>query len=107
MNINKLKWFLLIAFLVLSTPLHAELQISKLFSDHMVLQRDKANRVWGSTSPGGPVEICVSDKCFNGKAGDSGEWEITLPGSMYSSSFSRPSIIRRLTLPDGVISKYS
>ena len=39
----------------------AELQIASIFGDHMVLQRQKSIRVWGTAAAGGTVTVILSD----------------------------------------------
>lgn len=62
--------------------------LSPAFSDHMVLQRDKINTIWGWSSPGEKITITIaregviSDQtrqvAANGIAGEDGKWSIQL-----------------------------
>lgn len=57
----------------------AEVSVSSLFTDHMVLQRDKQVRVWGKASPNEEVSISILGKRYKTIASAVGEWEILLP----------------------------
>jgi len=53
--------------------------VSPMFGDHMVLQRDKPNRIWGWTTPGAEVRVRVGDEAMHARAtaiaGDDGRWQ--------------------------------
>lgn len=55
------------------------LTLSRLFSDHMVLQRDVPVRLWGTASPGETVVVEMADVQKNIKAEKDGRWEMDLP----------------------------
>src|SRR5579859_1934053 len=46
-----------------------------LFGDHMVLQRGKADPIWGWADPGQTVTITVKGKTVQAVAGADGRWE--------------------------------
>ena len=77
-NIKRLSVFFCF-FMTVSVPAQADLELGKLFSDHMVLQRDQANRFWGWADPGEAVEACVAEDCYSVKADSNGAWELALP----------------------------
>lgn len=52
--------------------------LSPMFSDQMVLQRDKPNVLWGWTSPGAHVRVTVADKSAVGVADANGRWTARL-----------------------------
>ncbi|HEY3755503.1 MAG TPA: sialate O-acetylesterase [Opitutaceae bacterium] len=62
-----------------STPLPF---LSPAFGDHMVLQRDKPNVVWGWTKPGAAVSVALDhDAAQRVVAGADGKWQATIsPG---------------------------
>src|SRR5690348_15720143 len=45
-----------------------------LFTDHMVLQRDASDPVWGWTSPGARVTVSINGQTATATAGDEGLW---------------------------------
>lgn len=68
---------LLLLLPVLSLP--ADLRLSPLVSDGMVLQRDQTNRIWGWDEPGTDVEIAFAGHSAVAQADASGRWEAFLP----------------------------
>ncbi len=72
----------LICALAMSLSLQAQpLQLSHLFTDHAVLQRETTVPVWGWGTPGAKVEVTAS---WNGvkavaKVADDGSWSVVLP----------------------------
>jgi sialate O-acetylesterase len=78
---------LVLALLCACSPAHAELTLARLFSEHMVLQREQENRVWGSAAPGAKVEVCVSTKCSQTTATDTGAWQVTLAAQAAGGPF--------------------
>ena len=61
---------------------HPGLKMPALFSDHMVLQRDRTVNVWGWGTPGEKVTVRVgwARRDFTGKIGKEGEWSVKVPG---------------------------
>jgi sialate O-acetylesterase len=50
--------------------------ISPVFGDHMVLQRDKPNTIWGWTRPNTEVRLEFGGKGIQTVSGDDGRWSI-------------------------------
>src|SRR4051812_12783466 len=50
----------------------AEVTLPNVFSDHMVLQRKQANRVWGKASPGEKVGVTIGGQSLEATAGADG-----------------------------------
>lgn len=69
-----------IAFLslFLGLPLTAQVKLSPLFSDHMVLQRDKKIPVWGTAAPGERVTVTLAKTRAEAVAGSDGHWRVVL-----------------------------
>jgi len=67
-------FFLFLSFTLCATP--KKLQVATIFSDHMVMQRNKKVPVWGSVRPGTSVKVTflnqekriIADKLGNWKA---------------------------------------
>ncbi len=57
----------------------AGLQFNPLFTDHMVLQRDRGIPVWGTAGDGGGVTIRLGDQTVTGLADPDGRWRVKLP----------------------------
>jgi len=75
-----LKRVLLLSVLSLCTPAmsRAELRMSNVFTDHMVLQRNQDNLVWGWDKPGTEVTVKIAGQSHEAKADDEGRWKVTL-----------------------------
>ncbi len=56
----------------------AGVTLPAVFSDHMVLQRDRAVRVWGWASPGEEVRVSIDDQKWVTNADDNGNWSVAL-----------------------------
>ncbi len=54
--------------------LFAELSVPHFFSDHMVLQRERAAAIWGKTDPGAEVTLSFKGKSATAKATADGKW---------------------------------
>lgn len=57
----------------------AEVQLSKVFGDHMVLQQEQPIRIWGTGDPGEEVTVELAGKSADVTAGDDGKWQVDLP----------------------------
>jgi sialate O-acetylesterase len=67
-------WFAL-ALLILAPALHAaELQLASVFSDHMVLQREKPIRIWGTAAAHAQVAVEFAGQRKTASANAEGEW---------------------------------
>lgn len=58
--------------------LQARLHLGGVFSDNMVLQRDKPVVVWGTADPGATVEVRFGGQRVKGRADSEGAWHLTL-----------------------------
>ena len=56
----------------------AEVRLPSIFTDHMVLQRDKAVPVWGKAAPGEEVTVEFAGQKKTTKADASGKWMVKL-----------------------------
>ena len=56
----------------------ADVTLPNIFGDHMVLQRDQKNRVWGKADAGEEVTVKFDSQTHATKAGDDGKWMVTL-----------------------------
>ena len=57
---------------------HADVATSHLFGPHMVLQRDRADRVWGTAESGEEITVTLADQSKTAKTDDEGHWSVTL-----------------------------
>ncbi len=68
-----------ISFLLFFSQVKSQLHLSAIFGDHMILQRDKPVKIWGSAIAGDDVHVLLGTVKGNAKADNSGKWLITLP----------------------------
>ncbi len=74
------RYALLFLALLLSLPtVQADVTVSSLYSDHMVLQRDKANLLWGWADAGETINVNFDGYTRRTKADADGNWSVTLP----------------------------
>ena len=59
--------------------LPADLWIPRVFSDHMVLQRDTPNPLWGTARAGSPVNVTIAGKTATTTASADGKFRLDLP----------------------------
>lgn len=57
----------------------AEVQLPRVFSDHMVLQQGKPIPVWGWAAPGEEITVRLQEHTVNTRANSKGEWKAVLP----------------------------
>ena len=63
---------------VLMTPAHAELKMSSIFSDHMVLQQKQLIRIWGWTAADQEITIELAGQSADTTADENGRFELNL-----------------------------
>jgi sialate O-acetylesterase len=54
-------------------------RLPALFGDHMVLQQQRANPVWGWDRPAQTVTVSMGEQVRSTRAGADGRWEVMLP----------------------------
>jgi len=59
--------------------LFAEVSVPNIFSDHMVLQREQVNRLWGRGEPGEKVIASIAGQSVSTETGVDGTWTAMLP----------------------------
>lgn len=79
---------LFITFLGLfAHPLTAEVKLPQLFSNNMVLQRDREIVVWGWANPKEKVSVQFKGQTVKAVASPSGDWKVALRASSYGGPF--------------------
>ncbi len=73
-----MKSFLCIFFVLLISPVFSQLRLPAIFSDHMILQRDKPVKIWGSANAGEMVRIAIGTVNESTRADRDGNWMISL-----------------------------
>lgn len=75
-----MKYLLIITMAIyLPFSLFAQLSLSRLVGDHMVLQRNQENPIWGWSKAGDRIEVEFLNKSYQATAGADGRWEVKLP----------------------------
>jgi sialate O-acetylesterase len=79
----KLRKFILhlslsIAFCLILNTAIAAISVPSIFSDHMVMQRDLANPVWGKADPGEQITVKIAGQTQSVTANETGEWTAVL-----------------------------
>ena len=64
--------------LILALPLLAELKLPAIVGDHMVLQQNKTNPIWGWDTPGTKIAVSFGGLSYSATAGDDGKWMVKL-----------------------------
>lgn len=57
---------------------HADVRLPSIFSDHLVLQRDKPVAVWGKADAGEAVTVTFGNQRKEATAGADGSWKVAL-----------------------------
>jgi len=77
MKTRKMKALPLILALLAATA-QAEVRLSEVFGEHMVLQRDRPLRVWGQATPGQTLTVHIADRQASTRVGADGRWRVQL-----------------------------
>jgi sialate O-acetylesterase len=71
--------FAAVLMALLAIPAAQAVELPRLFSDGMVVQRDQPVRVWGSATPGAQIRVTFAGREASAKAGTDGRWSLALP----------------------------
>jgi sialate O-acetylesterase len=80
--------FIPAALLLLAASVRADVRCASIFTDHMVLQRDRPVAVWGDASPSESVTVEFAGRKTATRADADGHWRAELP-AMPASAESR------------------
>lgn len=69
----------LVSLSLLGSVLRAELRLPAIIGEHMVLQQNQANPVWGWDTPGTAVTVTFAGRAQVAVAGADGKWLVKLP----------------------------
>ena len=89
MNCIKKRIILSLCFCFLTTgySIYAAVTLPKIFSDNMVLQRDKNLKVWGWADSGESIKVEFNGQTVKTKASKSGAWVVTLKPMTHGGPF--------------------
>jgi sialate O-acetylesterase len=71
-----MKRYLLLALFFINSTAFAQVKLARLFSDHVVLQRQKPIPVWGWANSGEKIKVTLAGQTQNTKAGADGKWMV-------------------------------
>ena len=57
----------------------SDVRLPALFTDNMVLQREREIPVWGWANPGGEVSVSIAGNTATAEVGEDGKWRTNLP----------------------------
>ncbi|MCF0069082.1 sialate O-acetylesterase [Dyadobacter sp. CY261] len=72
-----MKRVLILLLLTCATSAFAQVKFARLFSDHVVLQRQKPVPVWGWAKPGEKVKVTLAGQSLDVKADAEGKWKVS------------------------------
>lgn len=84
---QKVIFLLAICFFFLTSSVYAEVKLPHIFSDNMVLQRDKPIKIWGWADKNETVEIRFLSQSKKVKADKSGNWMLILDAVPYGGPY--------------------
>jgi len=64
---------------LLAASAQAEVRLSNVFGEHMVLQRDRPLRLWGTATPGQTLTVDLGGRTARTQVGADGRWRVELP----------------------------
>jgi sialate O-acetylesterase len=64
--------------MLLTSPLHADVKLPSIVSDHMVLLKADKVPVWGKAMPGEKVSVMLNGKTWETMTGNDGKWRVDL-----------------------------
>ena len=64
--------------LIVPTALFADVELCNAFTDHMVLQRNQQNPVWGWDAPGTKITVSIAGQKHETKTNADGRWDLKL-----------------------------
>jgi sialate O-acetylesterase len=70
--------FIFLSVFLIAPEIHAQLTTSKLFGDHMVLQRNHDLPVWGQSTKKAKVTVGFNNQLVTVKADEQGNWKAVL-----------------------------
>ena len=80
--------FVAICLLGLATEItQAQIRLPAIFSDHMVLQRQKEIKIWGWAEPGQKIDVSLNGSNNSGQVAEDGKWLVTLPAQEAGGPF--------------------
>src|SRR5688500_2953053 len=100
---SRLGW-IIAAIVSMVSPAQGEVKLPPIFSDHLVLQADRAVPVWGTASAGENVTVNLNGKPKHAMADASGNWRVDLDSAKSGGPFElKISGINSITIKDVLV----
>ena len=80
------KNLLTVFFIFCITGLFAEIKMSKIFSDNMLIQQNQPVEIWGRADANSKIKVLAGGVQAECKADSDGKWRIQLPSAKDSSN---------------------
>lgn len=87
MKKNVISFLLSILFFVYVPQVSAAVTLPKIFTDNMVLQRNKPVEVWGWANKGDKITVLFNGQKLHAKTGKDGKWSVTLQPMTHGGPF--------------------
>ncbi|PXV66743.1 sialate O-acetylesterase [Dysgonomonas alginatilytica] len=79
--------YILLLMSLLTCGLQAEVKLPHIFSDNMILQRDKVLKIWGWADKGEKIQVSILEQTKNTQADESGYWSVNLDPIPYGGPY--------------------
>lgn len=80
-----MKRLLIVMVMLFCSSVFADVTLPHVFSDHMVLQREKPVRIWGWADPGEQVAVTLNGNTVKTVTNKKGKWQVELPAMQASA----------------------
>lgn len=68
---------MIVSAVIYAVAVAAQVKLSNVFGNHMVLQQEKPLCVWGTATPGTEVKVCIGRKNVKTVTEDDGRWRVS------------------------------
>jgi len=83
----RLKTLLFAIALLFTSTAFAQFELSTIFTDNMVLQRDSEIPIWGWTNERTPIKVTFKGKSYEARIDDKGNWKTKLPATSAGGTY--------------------
>ena len=87
MNVNMKNKFLVLLLACCVMCAKASVTVSKIFTNNMVLQRDKEIKIWGWADKGESITVSLNGQSVKSKADKTGNWIVALKPMAFGGPF--------------------
>lgn len=87
MNVNMKNKFLVLLLACCAMCAKASVTVSKIFTNNMVLQRDKEIKIWGWADKGESITVSLNGQSVKSKADKTGNWIVALKPMAFGGPF--------------------